>query len=42
MSMRPFTREVTPYYEFHAHQEAYARLSMAVEHRWLGDYGARS
>lgn len=36
MSMRPFTREVTPCYEFHAHQEAYVRLNLAVEHRLLG------
>ena len=36
MNLRPFTREVTPCYEFQTHQEAYARLSMAVEHRWLG------
>lgn len=36
MSVRPFTREVEPCYEFQGHREAYARLNMAVEHRLLG------
>lgn len=36
MILRPFTREVAPCYAFGAHQEAFERLNMAVEHRLLG------
>ena len=36
MSLRPFSRELDTIYEFQGHQEAYARLSLAVEHRLLG------
>jgi type II secretory pathway predicted ATPase ExeA len=38
MSVRPFTRETdaASCYEFQAHQEAFARLNLAMEHRLLG------
>ncbi|NOU86371.1 hypothetical protein GC102_11400 [Paenibacillus sp. LMG 31460] len=36
--VRPFTRELDRMacFEFLAHQEAFARLHLAVEHRFLG------
>lgn len=36
MKLRPFTRELDTCYESQGHQEAYARLNLAVEHRLLG------
>jgi len=36
MNVRPFSREMDTIYESQGHQEAYARLNLAVEHRLLG------
>jgi type II secretory pathway predicted ATPase ExeA len=35
-SMKPFSREVEAWFEYRVHQEAFKRLQLVLEHRYLG------